>query len=261
MIPLLLLGVARLAAAQPPPSVAPAPAIETVRWSGELGERDAIEIDNPRGDLRLRGAEGEGVELVAAVQRLGPPTRRARLEVTPNGDRLRVRVSVPEGERGRLEDRVDLVVLLPRRASVVARVGFGRLEARGLTGSLDLATVSGALALDLGGGARARSVSGALEVFVARGALAAGVELASGAGPVRVELDRAAEGAVEIRARDRILLDQALPFRREEAGDPEHRMRGRVGAGAGRLSIEAGGEVQLLWARAGAVRAEPGGAP
>lgn len=256
MIPLLLAGFVRLAGAEPAPA---APAIEMVRWSGALPAAGGIEIDNPRGDLRLRGAEGEGVELVAEVQRLGPPARRAQVDVTPDADRLRVRVSVPEGGRGRLEDRVDLVILVPRRAVVGARVGFGRLEARGLVGRLELETASGALALDLGGAARAHSVSGPIDARVAPAAMAAGVELASGAGRVRVELDRAAEGEVEIRSHDRILVDLALPFRREPAPDGGSTVRGRVGGPAGRLRIDAGGEVQLLWARAAAGPARGGG--
>lgn len=250
MLPLLLAGLVRLAAAEP--VAASTPVIETARWSGPLPGAAGLDVDNPRGDLRLRGADGDQVELVAELQRLGPPERRARLDVAPDGDRLVVRVLVPDGERLRLEDRVDLVLLLPRRAAVTARVGFGRLEARGLTGRLEASSSSGALALDLAGPARARSISGAIEAQVDRAALAAGVELASGAGGVRVELARDAEGEIEIRSRDRILFDLALPFRRQSAPSGAPPVRGRIGRGGGRLAVEAGGEIQLLWARAGA---------
>lgn len=256
MIPLLLAGALQVAAAGSGMAPEEAPEIDTVSWKGSLGAAASVEIDNPRGDVRLRGVDGEEVELVAKLQRLGPPARRAEVDVTPAGDRLRVRVRVPEGPRGRFEDRVDLVVLVPRRAAVAAHAGFGRLEARGLGGRLEASTDSGDLALDLAAAASVRSVSGRIEAQLARGALAAGVELSSGAGVVRAELARDAAGRIEVRTRDRVLFDIALPFRRAPAAGA---VRGRVGEGPGHLAIEAGGEVQVLWARAagGAAGARP----
>jgi len=259
VIPLVLAGVLGLAAA--PATTAPPvdPVVDTVRWSGALGATGRVEIDNPRGAVRLRGGQSEEVELLAKVQRLGSPGRRAAVDVAPEGDRLRVRVHLPEGARGRFEDRVDLVVVLPRRTAVVARGGFGRLEARGLAGPLEASTESGEIALDLAGGARVHSISGRIEARLARAALAAGVELGSRAGAVRVELARDAEGELEVRSRDRILFDLVLPFRREAASGGPSPVRGRIGEGTGRLAIEAGGEIQIVWARAAAP--VPGGAP
>jgi hypothetical protein len=227
------------------------PRIDGWSWRGALPAGALVRVENLAGDLRVRGVDGGEVEVAAVLQRLAPEAGAARIEVSEAGGELRIRVVAPS-VGGARRDRVDLAVLLPRRAAIAARVGNGRLEARGVEGRLELESEHGPLEARPAATGRLRTGGGAVEVELAAGR-EIDLELVT-AGPARIAIPRAASLRIEARSRDRILLDVNLEVARDPASS-DATLSGRLGAGTGRLRVVAAGELALL--AAGAAQKSP----
>ena len=164
---------------------------EDFRWSGRVARGDEIEIRGLLGDVRAEPASGDQVEVVG--RRIGSDADQVRIEVVEtedgvlictiypvrerasrrgddDGERRRGRGDGPcnDGHSGELdvdsdEARIDFTVRVPAGVHFAARTVDGDIEANGLRGPVDAASVSGNVRVSTTGTARAATVSGNVE--------------------------------------------------------------------------------------------------
>ena len=162
----------RVEDATPPQSALPAGfELERVSWLGEVDEGQHITVRNPFGDVRARfGGYAGQVELLANVQHFSDEGARLEVDtaVVPTGLVVTVGYRTSTGALALVRDaaekkRVDLVIYVPQdvplsvmtdaglidvrglRSDVRGRSAGGAIRARGVDGTLDLATSTGDL--------------------------------------------------------------------------------------------------------------------
>lgn len=156
-----------------------------------------VEIHNVTGSVEVTGWDRSEVRVTGT---LGEGTER--LEVSESGDRVVLRVIIPEGRRNVGE--TDLVVRVPARKNLVVRTVSAEIEVAGVGGNVDSRSTSGSVAVTgAPASVRSSSTSGHVRVDVTT----ARVEANSTSGHVEVagtvRESVAAEtvsGHVEVRA-------------------------------------------------------------
>lgn len=162
---------------------------EDFRWAGRLARGQEIEIRGIAGNVRAEPSSGDQVEVVG--RRTGEGARHVRIEVVESdagvivcaiyptrgrrsgnrdGDAARGRstdrCSDNGGEGGEIDmddARVDFTVRVPAGVKFASRSVAGDVNATGLRGPVDVATVSGNVRVSTTGTARASTVSGNVE--------------------------------------------------------------------------------------------------
>jgi hypothetical protein len=144
----------------------------------------AIEVDSDAAGITVTSS-GAGATTVALVDRSGEP-RPELLEVTQEGETLRLRVNAMREGRWRRARNLDvrLLVEAPAAASLQVRSDAGATKVVDRDGAVRVSTRAGAIKLeDLRGGVEARTDAGSIKVEETRGR----VVLASQAGAIRIE--------------------------------------------------------------------------
>lgn len=132
-----------------------------VSASASLGSAKRIVFENPRGNIRITGTDGQqvtitGHELIRAVSRSDADRTHGNtpVEIVPQADRLLVRTNqdrAPDNQR--VAD--DLEVSVPRGVAIEARGQNGDYEISDVTGDVDLTGGRGDVRLSrLGGNAK-----------------------------------------------------------------------------------------------------------
>lgn len=119
----------------------------------------SVEISNVAGRVEIQGWDRAEI---AVTGRLGEDVER--LEFTSTGGRAVVRVMVPKGGSYQSDSAAELVIRLPARSAVSARVVSADLVSRGVVGRLEVQSVSGNIEADVARDARLNSVSGDVRV-------------------------------------------------------------------------------------------------
>lgn len=170
--------------AQALPAIA-ADAQEDFRWSGRIARGDEIEIRGLLGDVSAEPASGDQVQVVG--RRVGSDADQVRIEVMETDDGIVICTIYPRGRNWRRDDdgerrsrsrdrceqgqsgdleldsdeaRVNFTVRVPAGVRFTARTVDGDIEASGLRGPVDAASVSGNVRVATTGTARAATVSG-----------------------------------------------------------------------------------------------------
>ncbi len=134
-----------------------------------LDDGASVLIDNPLGDVKVAGVDGETATVFVKKTVWGVRTEEllghaAKIEVSLHGtdSRLDVKVSLPDA----FHDGVaDIEVKVPRSANVRVTTRFGHANLKELNGRSEAVTTSGSLTLtDLGGDARGETASGDLRL-------------------------------------------------------------------------------------------------
>jgi hypothetical protein len=249
---------------------AAAPAAEAqqdFRWSGRVASDGAVSIRGISGDVSAHPASGNQVEVVA--RKRGPNMERVRIEAYESDDGVLICAVYPgsradegrcrgggEGRRGERENfgSVDFEVRVPAGVRLKVAIVSGDVNAVGLRGPVELATVSGDIRVATTGTVTASSVSGDIDATM--GAMQRGgtsFNAVSG----NVTLRMAANVGAEVRVNTlsgRIDSDFELdrPRRSESRWNIEvgRRARGRIGGGGPELSVNTvSGDVALRRAR------------
>lgn len=178
-----------VAAQTAPAGVARQTSQEDFRWAGRLARGQEIEIRGIAGNVRAEVSSGDQVEVVG--RRTGEGARHVRIEVVESdagvivcaiyptrggrggnrdNDPARDRSADPCGDNGGeggeidMDDaRVDFTVRVPAGVRFASRMVAGDVNATGLRGPVDVATVSGNVRVSTTGTARASTVSGNVE--------------------------------------------------------------------------------------------------
>ncbi len=128
---------------------------ESVSGRYDVGAPLTLEVQVGVGDVRIEAGDGSMVEVRATKHAwgAGPAQAEARLRdfhvnITQAGsNRVSIEADGPRPGEAR-SPRVDLVITVPRQADVRAVVNVGAIAARGVQGSLDLATNVGEVRVD-----------------------------------------------------------------------------------------------------------------
>ena len=137
----------------------------------KLGTSGQLELRNVSGDITIK-AGGTDVVTVEVVKRgygatAAEATRQLELltvEVTERAGRGEVRARYREGERN-YRSSADYVVTAPEGTRVLAHSVSGNVQATGITGEIDVNSVSGDIRLEQAGRvARAKTISGTVEI-------------------------------------------------------------------------------------------------
>ena len=126
-----------------------------------------LEIDNPLGDVRVEGYDGQAIQIETHKHAPDEETlERLRVSLVPNPDgTVHIRTMADKNVEGKPAPassvRVDLVIRAPRDARVDASVIAGKLEVEGMDAGGELDAASGSISVhDVQGELSTHSVSG-----------------------------------------------------------------------------------------------------
>jgi hypothetical protein len=110
-----------------------------------------VRVEGSTGDAQIVGDDGSTVRVTARIRASSDrAAANVAVDITRNGDESVVHVNVPNSSPSFLNcifDRrhvsVDLVVRVPRRSSLTARLSTGDLDVRGIGAAIDAHTSTG----------------------------------------------------------------------------------------------------------------------
>jgi len=216
----------------------------------EAGSR--VRVLNPFGSIHARfGGYENRVEILGTVQRIEGGPSGPEISISPTDDGgLAVTAAPgpepdpPDGPRS----RVDLVLFVPRGASLDAETSEDQIDAKGLKGDLTARSVKGDI--------RIRSVEGRVRAKTARGRIAVSLEtdvtsesqdISTETGDIEVYLWEDANLEVDIATSGEISTDFSVSVEHRRYEEPGKRAVATVGKGGPRLSLYTKrGHVSLL---------------
>ena len=221
---------------------------ESTQWLEEIGPGETIRVVNPLGDIRARfGGYENQVEILATLQYTEQPASIP--EVTLNRADGGIDVSTrwaPGEEAG--PGRVDLVVFVPRGATLDARTEDGLLEAKGLKSDLIASSRQGEI--------RIRSIQGRVNAKSSRGAISAALEagvteqpqaITTETGDIEVYLWEDASMQVQLSTSGEISTDFTIEIEHRRFEEPGKHGRATIGEDGPSLALESKrGRVRLL---------------
>jgi hypothetical protein len=260
---------------------------EDFRWSGRVAQGDEIEVRGVVGNVRAEPASGDQVEVVG--RRIGDDADQVRIEVVETDEGVVICTIYPRSRRGsddgdgerrrssRSDDacdhgedsgemdvdadeaRIDFTVRVPAGVRFAARTVQGDIQAEGLRGPVDAASVAGNVRVSTTGTARAATVSGNVEATFGE-TDGEDMEFASVSGNVVVRL--AGDMGAEVEAHTlsgNIESDFDLRMRPEQEHSNEahginiqigRQARGTIGRGGPELTLNTvSGNIRLLRSR------------
>jgi hypothetical protein len=208
--------------------------LEKVSRTTEVAPGTPVEISNPIGDIRVRSAHDQVVEVLANIQLEASGAEPPRVEIVEREGTLQIEVRPVAAVAGRLP-RVDLPVFCPRNSDLDLHTAGGLAEAKGITGAVAVSSDRGDVVVSATGPISTRTVRGETSVTF----LSADCEAPSGVhsttGDITVRLAREADVVVEIDTIGTIATDFSIEI--TPAGQGE-RKRGRAAIGDGGCRLE-----------------------
>jgi hypothetical protein len=213
---------------------------EPLSWHGEVAAGGTLTLVNAHGDLRVRGKQIDGLEIVGFAQHHLDDPRPISVEPEPSGGgwRLEVTMAVTPGEEvpadwsGR---RVDLTVYVPWKSPLTVRTDEGVLEALDLGAPLQAETVTGDLLAGSSEGMSLRSRSGTVGVVLEEPGWSSTATIETVSGAVSVHARPDADATVTLATRGTLTTDFSLEIERVDAS--LRRGRARLGAGTGEVLV------------------------
>lgn len=217
-------------------------------FSATLADGQAVAIDNPYGDVRLRfGGYAHALEIHAVLQQ---PAKAAPIALQPQAETKRYVFAprLPEGAVLAEGQRVDLVAFVPSGHAVSARTERGLIESRGVRGDVDLDSVSGDIAIrGTQGRVRAQTGDGAIEASFDAAPKASQQRLATRTGNIVLAVDDRLDAALELATSGVFATEFSLDVERLAGQEPNKRAHTLVGEDEARIALESRrGEIRLL---------------
>ena len=253
-------GCAHVDAGRPPvPTVAPAspvaamPAPESAQpqrldFSAPLVDGQAVTIDNPYGDVRLRfGGFAHALEIHAVLQQ---PAKAAPIAVQPGVESARYRFAprLPTGAIVSEGQRLDVVAFIPRGHAVAVHTEHGLIESHGVRGDVDLASVSGDIAIrGTQGRVQAQTGAGAIEAAFNAAPRGSRQRLATTTGNIVLAVDDRLDAALELATSGVFATEFSLDVEQLANQEPNKRARATIGDDDAHITVESRrGEIRLL---------------
>lgn len=228
------------------PSAAP---FELVRqdFSTRLTTGQAVAVDNPYGDVRLRfGGYEDQLEIHSVAQRPGSATPILLQPAVVDGSyriapRLPANTLLAEGQR------LDLVIFIPLGHAVDARTENGTIESRGIRADIDLRSTSGNIAIrGTKGRIKAETGPGTIEVSLLRAPPGSHQHFATSTGSIVLAVNDDLDASLEMSTSAAFATEYSLQIERLPGQEPNKRAIARIGEYKADVVVESRrGEIRL----------------
>ncbi len=220
--------------------------IQRFEWKGPIGRSEALRIENPFGDVRLRyGGDAGEIEVLSVMQQLRPDGIRLETRVIEGDDGLTIDVGWaekpgvenpprPAGDRS----RADLAVLVPEGAAVTVETLEGLIETRGVHGGAVLRSRTGNIRIHKHVGAvSAMTDDGSIAAVLLTGTTEEEQVFESRTGPVEIWVSADARLDVTLETSGSITTDFSIEIEHHDEKEPDKIGRAVLGAGGPELRI------------------------
>ncbi len=236
-------------AARPELVDAPTAPFELVRqdFSAHLATAQAVVVDNPYGDVRLRfGGYEDQLEIHAIAQRpdkatpilLQPAVVDGSYRIAP---RLPANSLVAEGQR------LDLVIFVPLGHAVDARTESGVIESRGIRADIDLRSTSGDISIrGTKGRIKAETGPGTIEASLLRAPPGSLQHFTTSTGSIVLAVNDDLDANLEMSTSAAFATEYSLQIEHLPGREPNKRAIARIGEDRADVVVESRrGEIRL----------------
>ena len=221
------IGLALLALAATPveaqPSLGKDWTFAQLDWRGTVPAEHRVSINNPFGDLRVRGTPGDQIEVLALVQHHEDDPRRFEIVPPEAADpatagllHLEIRqvgeVETPDDSWRKR--RVDLTVLVPAAAPLQLTTDAGVLQSKGQSAAVVARSAHGDIFLVSDGTVDVRSDYGGIQVELKSRQWSEPPQLRTRTGPIRLRLPAATPFRAELSTQGEITTDYSITIAR-----------------------------------------------
>jgi hypothetical protein len=216
--------------------------------SATLEAGQAVAVDNPYGDVRLRfGGYEDKLEIHSVAQE---PDRAKPIALQPGvvDGRYLIAPRLPAGTLVVEGQRLDLVVFVPLGHPVVARTERGVIESRGIRADIDLHSTSGDIAIrGTKGSVHAETGAGNIEASLLSAPRGAKQRLATGTGEIVLAVNDKLDAEVEMATSAAFATEYSLKIKQLPGKEPNKRAFASIGEENSSLLVESlRGEIRLL---------------
>ena len=233
-------------AAMPAPESAAQP--QRLDFSATLLDGQAVAIDNPYGDVRLRfGGFAHALEIHAVLQQ---PADASPIAVQPGVESGSYRFAprLPSGAIVSDGQRLDVVAFIPRGHAVSVHTEQGLIESHGVRGDIDLASVSGDIAMrGTQGRVQAQTGAGAIEASFNAAPKGSRQRLATTTGNIVLAVDDRLDAGLELATSGVFATEFSLDVEPLANQEPNKRALATIGDDDAHITLESRrGEIRLL---------------
>ncbi len=224
--------------------------VEVVRsdLSTTVPAGQAIVIDNPYGDVRLRfGGYAHAVDIHATLQQR-PGIPAISLQPREAAGQHLIAPRLPEGALLAPDQRLDLVVYVPERHPVRVRTEQGLIEGRGVKSDLDLRSTDGNIILrGIDGSVQAETGGGAMEVSLNPAKPGSRQRLATRTGNILLGVNDQLDAMLRLATSGVFATEYSLDISRRPGEEPNKEARTTIGKGTAELIVDSRrGEIRIL---------------
>ena len=236
------------ARAEPRGPAAAIPQPDRKEFTATLVEGQAVAVDNPYGDVRLRfGGFAQTIEVDAVVQ---TPAGAPAIALQPVADSGRYLVAprIPEGAILASGQRVDLVVFVPLGHAVAVHTEHGLIESHGIRGDVDLRSTAGDIAVrGTQGRVQAQTGSGSIEASLNAAPPKSQQRLTTTTGNIVLGVSDKLDAELELATSGVFATEYSLQVTPQQGQEPNKRARGVIGEATARINVDSRrGEIRLL---------------
>ena len=225
------------------------PQPERKEFSATLVAGQAVVVDNPYGDVRLRfGGFTHTIEVEAVVQTpAGAPVMALQPASDENG-RYLIAPRLPEGTLLAGGQRADIVVFVPLGHAVSVRTERGLIESHGVRGDVDLRSTAGDIAVrGTQGCVQAQTGAGSIEASLNAAPPKSKQHLATTTGNIVLGVSDKLDAELELATSGVFATEYSLQVTPLQGQEPNKRARAAIGAPTARINVDSRrGEIRLL---------------
>jgi hypothetical protein len=222
--------------------------IDRVDREFEIGDGvKRIAIDNPWGEINVRGRDEREVGIHAVIQRLPPQFANVTFQSHRDGDTLRIDVVVAGGAKPDATPRAaraDLAVFVPGDLALALTTRDGRIAAKRRPGAIEATTTSGEIHASSRGRLTLKSGSGQIRAIAIGRRWAGASELSTDSGRIVLLVPTFGDVALDAQTGGNLTTGFGLSVHALPNGG--HEAHARYGAGTSPLHVRSGtGEIVL----------------
>jgi hypothetical protein len=226
--------------------------------SSTLPAGQALVIDNPYGDVRLRFGGYENVLELHAVAQQPAAARAIVLQPAVDGGRYRIAPRLPQGTLVAPGQRLDMVILVPLGHSVSVHTERGLIESHGVRADIDLRSTAGDIAVrGTQGGVNAETGPGSIEASLGKAPAGSRQRLATSTGNIVLAVDDGLDAHLDMATSAAFATEYSLQITHLPAQEPNKRAHALIGDDRASIVVESRrGEIRLL-RRSGFMSTDP----
>jgi hypothetical protein len=206
-----------------------------------------IAIDNPWGEINVRGRDEREIGVHAVIQRLPPQFANVTFESHRDGDTLRIEVVVVGGARPDATPRAaraDLAVFVPGDLALSLTTRDGRIAAKRRQGAIEAMTTSGEIHASSFGRLTLKSGSGQIRAIAIGKRWQGPSEVSTDSGRIVLLVPTFGDVALDAQTGGKLTTGFGLSVHALPNGG--HEAHARYGAGTSPLQVRSGtGEIVL----------------